>query len=61
MRLIVYSTLDGSREGVFFTEDLDSAAGDFCPVGCQVDHDTIIDGTDFPSGFPLEYNLERTF
>jgi hypothetical protein len=57
-RCIVYSSKDGSREGVYFTEDLKISVDDCIPPGCSVDHDFIISDP-FPSAFPMEYNLER--
>ena len=59
MRVIHYSNKDGSKEGVFFTEDTDVNAEDILPPGCTVDNDFTIDGDEFPSGFPLDYNLEK--
>ena len=58
-RLLVYSNLDASIEGVLFTEDFESDSEDLIPFGCEVDSDTEIDDREFPSGFPFEYNLER--
>lgn len=59
MRLIIYSTLNGSREGVYFTEDFEMDANEILPPNCIIDSDIEIDGNDFPSSFPLNYNLER--
>ena len=60
--MITYGNENGSQEGVYFIEDdsdnFKTDAEDFLPSGCTVDDDRIID-SDFPSGFPLEYNLER--
>lgn len=59
IRCIVYSNENGSREGVFFTSDIDTDATEFIPYGCTIDSTTIMDSNDFPSAFPFEYNLER--
>lgn len=59
MRVIHYSNQDGSKEGVFFTEDTDVNAEDILPPGCKVHNDFAFDGDDFPSDFPLDYNLEK--
>ncbi len=57
IRCIVYSDKSGSREGVYFTEDLTADSSDFIPYGCTVDMDFQLD--EFPTGFPMEYNLVR--
>lgn len=58
MRIIHYSNNSGSKEGIYVTEDLKMDASDVCPPGCTVSNDFMVDD-EFPSGFPLEYNLER--
>lgn len=58
VRCITYSTKDGSKEGVFFTEDLEMPYTDCIPYDCTLDSDFTID-CDFDAGFPMEYNLER--
>lgn len=59
VRLIQYSSEDGSMEGVYFTEDIAIDAFSVCPKGCTVDEDVVMDGYDFPSSFPLDKNLTR--
>lgn len=59
MRVIHYSSQDGTKEGVFFTEDTDLKSEEVLPPRCKVVNDFTIDGDDFPSDFPLEYNLEK--
>jgi hypothetical protein len=58
IRCIVYSNESGSREGVYFTEDIDLDARDCIPSDCTIDHDFMISDI-FPSSFPFDYNLER--
>ena len=58
MRVIHYSNHDGTIEGVYFTEELDMNAEDVLPPNCQVDNDFEVDD-EFPSTFPLGFNLER--
>lgn len=60
IRCIVYSTANGSKEGVYFTDDLEMDATDCIPFDCTLSEDFKID-EDFPAGFPLNYNLERAF
>ena len=59
IRCIQYSNQDGSREGVYFTEDLEISADEVIPPGCELVNDFQIESDDFPGDFPLEYNLER--
>lgn len=59
IRIIHYSTISGNLEGVYFTEDLELDAEDVLPPHCTIDSDVEIDVINFPSGFPLDYNLER--
>lgn len=58
IRIIHYSNDNGSKEGVFFTDDMGMDAIEACPPDC-----TVVSDTDFnfelPSSFPLEYNLEK--
>ena len=57
-RCIVYSSENGSREGVYFTTDHEADSDYFIPIGCTVDHDFVIEGY-MPDSFPFDYNLER--
>lgn len=57
IRCIQYSTKNGDREGVYFTDDLEMDANDVIPYGCTLSDDFTIDY--LPTGFPLNYNLER--
>ena len=59
VRLIHYSSEDGSKEGCYFTEDDHIDANEVCPIGCTVDSDVIMDGYDFPNTFPLDRHLIR--
>ncbi len=57
-RCIVYSNENGSREGVYFTTDLEMDASFCIPPNCTLSNDfTITD--DFPDTFPMDYNLEK--
>lgn len=60
MRVIHYSNSDGSKEGVFFTEDFEMDARDAIPPNCVLCNDFAINDK-FPSSFPMEYNLEKTY
>ncbi len=57
-RCILYSNESGSREGCYFTEDLEMNAADVIPPDCTLSKDFTLDD-DFPSIFPLEYNMEK--
>lgn len=57
IRLISYSSKDGTHEGVYFTSDLEANASDFIPPVCTIDIDQQIEMNTF--GFPLEYNFTR--
>jgi hypothetical protein len=58
IRVIRYSNENGSREGVYFTEDFDLLVDDITPIGCEVDDDTIIEVYNWLPLFPMDYNLE---
>lgn len=58
MRIIHYSNSDGSREGVYFTEDKEMDAADAIPPDFELVSDFEIDG-DFPSTFPVENGFEK--
>lgn len=62
IRIIHYSNESGSREGVYFTIDLDKAADEIIPHGCTLDSDTETSSDDgeFPSSFPFDYHLIKT-
>ena len=62
IRLIKASSESGSREEVYFTDDLEMEAEDAFFMGgnypMTIDTDEILD-VDFPSGFPLDRQLVR--
>lgn len=61
VRCIVFSNKSGSKEGVIFTEDLETPIDEFIiPSGCTVDSENDIKLSDLPEGFPLDYILKRT-
>jgi len=59
IRIIRYSNESGTREGVFFTEDMDLLTEDVVPGGCDYIVETVIDAYGWDCAFPMEYNLER--
>lgn len=59
IRVINYSTPNGGREGVYFTEDLEKDAADVVPHGCNLDSDTLVEVENWPDLFPMDYNLDR--
>ena len=61
IRIIRYSSENGSSEGVFFTEEFDLDAEDVIPHGCTLDSDRRIHVTDWETCFPMDYNLERWY
>lgn len=60
IRIIHYAGDNSSREGVYFTEDLETDVADFIPYGCKLVSDDEED-IDLPSSFPLERQLESIF
>ena len=61
LRVIRYSSDNGAREGVFFTEDLELLNDDVIPHGCNLDSDILIRVAGWETCFPMDYNLERDF
>jgi hypothetical protein len=59
IRIIRYSNENGSREGVYFTEDFELLADDVIPFGCELDSDTVIEVYNWDGCFPMDYHLER--
>lgn len=57
-RILRFSTPNGEREYVYFTEDLSLLADSIQRPGFDLDSDDIID-EEMPGGFPLDYELER--
>lgn len=59
IRIIRYSSENGNREGVFFTEDMELNSKQVIPYGCSIDSDTVITASNWDTCFPMDYNLER--
>jgi hypothetical protein len=60
VRCIHFSSNDGSKEGVIFTEDFEEKTEDFIPPGCTLDGETEdIKLHQLPSSFPLDRVLWR--
>lgn len=57
-RVLQFSTKNGSKEYVVFTEDLKADADTFRRADFERCSDTIID-VEMPGGFPLGYQLDR--
>ena len=57
-RIIHFSNENGSREGVFITDDLKTSAEDFVPFGTDLQSDETYE-EEMPSGFPINYALWR--
>jgi hypothetical protein len=58
IRCITQSEANGSGEYVIFTDDFNSHVGEYQMPDCSIDTDEIIN-MDIPSGFPLNYQLQR--
>lgn len=59
IRIVNYSSPNGTREGVYFTENLEIEATDFVPAGFDLDADTLTEVEHWPDLFPMDYNLDR--
>jgi len=59
VRCILFSNENGSREGVIFTEDMDTITQDFIPPGCKLDGESEFPISYLPNStsFPLDYIL----
>ena len=57
-RIIQFSTENGEKEYVVFTEDLRVDLEIYRRPGFNHDSDNIIE-VEMPSGFPLDYSLDR--
>ena len=57
-RIIHFTNENGSKEGVYFTDDMNTPAEDFIPPFCELGSDTTIDD-DMPNHFPMNYTLWR--
>jgi hypothetical protein len=59
IRVIKYSTKNGSTEGVYFTEDFEILAEDIVPFENTLDSDLVIETTKWDTCFPFDYHLIR--
>lgn len=57
VRCILFSSENGSKEGVIFTEDMDTITEDFIPFGCTLDAESEFPLSYLPASFPLDYIL----
>lgn len=59
VRCILFSNDSGSKEGVYFTEDMEIPAEEFCPPDCTISGTSELSDSDLPSCFPLDRPLMK--
>lgn len=60
IKCITFGNDNGSKEGVYFTADLDIDVNDIIPEGCSLNGESLLDEDELPMAFPLEYLLMRS-
>ena len=58
IRILHFSNENGSREGIFITEDLTTPPEEFVPFGTELQSDENYE-EEMPGGFPLGHVLWR--
>lgn len=59
VRCILFSNDNGSKEGVIFTEDMETETADFIPPSCTLDGESELPLNTLPDCFPLDSILWR--